>query len=95
MYVINYITPDGCSRIIFPANEEDAAKGMGKAFAEIGMPHHQAVDVGSVVTIFLQAKGKLKIQGKIIESLEINGVKLSRVSAEELEAWMQQLFPKQ
>ncbi len=93
MYVIDYITPDRCGHIILAATEADAAEVMGKALAETGMPPQKAVDIGSVVTLYLKAKGSLIISGEKITTLVINGITLSPISQETFESMSRDLFP--
>lgn len=84
MYVIDYITPDRCGHIIFAANEEDAAKSMGKAFAEMQLPYKIAIKAEYLASLYLKAKGCC--------AMEIQGVTLTPVYKKEFEEWTRDLF---
>lgn len=85
MYVIDYITPDRCGHIIFAATEDDAAKGMGKAFAEMRFPPKLAIDAGHLVSLYLKARGRA--------AMVIQGITLRPISQKNFESWTRALFP--
>lgn len=85
MYVIDYITPDRYGHIILAATAADAAKGMGKAFAEMRLPPKIAIKAGHFVSLYLTAKGEA--------AMLIQNVTLSPVYKKEFEEWTRDLFP--
>ncbi len=85
MYVIDYITPDRCGHIILAATEADAAKGMGKAFAEMLVPPEIVIKAGHIVSQYLKSKS--------FGVMVVKGITPSPISQESFESWTRALFP--
>ena len=86
MYVIDYITPDRCGHIILAATEADAAKGMGKAFAEMLVPPEIVIKAGYIVSQYLESNP--------LGAMVVKGIILSPISQKAFESLSRDLFPR-